>query len=871
MPIDQITQNDPNARPKMNAAIDEANKVPFKAEQVDLLIVANTKADKTTLDADIAKRLELVAQVGTIETGLAAEVLAREALAAEVATFTYGDSGRPGDRREFFTSSLEGSAQTATAIADGEVAVGEDGHVLRVRDFSPGPLVVAARAEQAVEPGQVYAARWAVRRAHDTSDPLGDAVGFGLAFLSASKGVLSEQLVANTALAEADGRIAVQATYTRDMVADIVVPAAARYVRPFVRIHGGDGTTDVEVIAQWETRNLPGPKGDTGDITPALQTLRDEAVTAATVASEAAAAFFDTFADLTNASVPAGTEFVILRGRLQKGDGGGFSLRAVETGTDDLFATTSLDGQRWRSVESVHTSRMAGIDLDGVIDCTDTLRQMFEYGGNVRLSDGIHFVAEAGPDAGGVEATITRSLHVMVEPGAVLKAGANLDNDLVRLVVPSDGAGITEQSIDITFEGVRFDQSEQRNTAIVPQFDVFPPPNPGASGTADGLSIRGNYLDDIVSKNAFRSVVVRGNTFYQGDHWQTAGGDSGLFVGSGAKRTIVQDNTFQGARDLGCYASADLVGDDDDGEVIMRDNTAINCFFGFGAKRGANNFKMTGNHCINCVAAYSVNLITNQTIAGSIAHNTAEGCKQLVRIDGTRGVEVVHNTLINAGALDGAGGAIAPYPAAGIWLQGSVDCTIAYNKLIGVRAEYLAAFYELFRLDAISGGGNSERNYIAFNRGFDGVYGVGTETASEADNNSFDRNSVRDGTLASVVVTGPNSYEIRSTANGLFSPEFQYLSALDGSQAEPSIFRRGDRDSGVYWTAGGTFNVSVAGVNRLTLSEFVGLSVAAGLRVRTLGPGTPIIFENLPGVDPGVAGQLWRDGANGNVLKVSTG
>jgi hypothetical protein len=191
-----------------------------------------------------------------------------------------GARERPGDRRSLFTSELSGAAETLPLIAAGVVVTNADGRVLRFAKIGSDPLVIAARAEEAVEEGRVYASHWAVRRAVNSSDPLGDSIEFGIVCLNAAKQIVATRIIETFTLATADGRKSAQVTYSRDQEADITLSATTRYVRPFVRIYGGNGTTDVEVIGKWETNGLPGPKGDTGDITVAAQTARDESVLA---------------------------------------------------------------------------------------------------------------------------------------------------------------------------------------------------------------------------------------------------------------------------------------------------------------------------------------------------------------------------------------------------------------------------------------------------------------------------------------------------------------------------------------------------------------------------------------------------------------
>ncbi|WP_312795536.1 metallophosphoesterase [Tianweitania sp.] len=187
-----------------------------------------------------------------------------------------GSQERPGDTPVLFTSVLTGSGKGTAPIQTGELVPGPDGMVLRVAASGPDPVVVASRTDQACEPGVAYMARAAVRRNKNSSDPLGDAVQFGIACLNANKQKVSERIFFEGPVAVADGLVSRQVTFSRDQAAELTLSETTRYVRAFVRIFGGDGITDVSVVGAWETNGLPGPQGNTGDLTPAAQAAANE-------------------------------------------------------------------------------------------------------------------------------------------------------------------------------------------------------------------------------------------------------------------------------------------------------------------------------------------------------------------------------------------------------------------------------------------------------------------------------------------------------------------------------------------------------------------------------------------------------------------
>ena len=295
--IPLINDGDFDARSKINLAIQEANKVGAKASQAALDALQGTvggKASQSALEATNEALASSTAQLG-------ARLDEHE---FEITALYPGSEERPGDTPVLFTSSLTGAGKAQKPIDFGVIVSGQDGMALRVKVVGPDPAVVASRADQAVEAGVSYAARVSARRHKDTSDPLGDTVQFGIACLNAAKQKVSERIFFEESVVTADGLVSRQVTFSRDQEAALTLSETTRYVRPFVRIFGGDGITDVVVVGSWKTTGLIGPKGDTGDVTPVLQTLRDEAVVSA-VSTAQDRALAQTAAELATAS--AGT------------------------------------------------------------------------------------------------------------------------------------------------------------------------------------------------------------------------------------------------------------------------------------------------------------------------------------------------------------------------------------------------------------------------------------------------------------------------------------------------------------------------------------------------------------------------------------
>lgn len=167
---------------------------------------------------------------------------------------------------------------------------------------------------------------------------------------------------------------------------------------------------------------------------------------------------------------------------------------SVQRGFDFSRRGTPFYIRSWDSVDLVTNGRA---DWHGADDITALGKAAIESGYNrLTIPDGTFLIAGAGSDAGGISAVITRSVHIICSRNTILKAGTNLDNDMVRISVPSNGAGLPTGGVSIIWEGGLFDQRLQRNSTVVPYgglTDPYPRANPGNSSTCDGLSLRPSW------------------------------------------------------------------------------------------------------------------------------------------------------------------------------------------------------------------------------------------------------------------------------------------------------------------------------------------------------------------------------------------
>lgn len=343
MAIDPISNGDANARTKLNAAIAKANLVDGKAD------------------------------LSALTAGLAAEAAARstDLLGLPLPTPV---QHRPGDAPlEFGRSLADGEAGGIPPMPDVLLRYDEAGKVVRLT----GDDIVAPRHLYALEPGRRYLATFAVQRRVNSPDPDNDAIRCAFAWYGQGKGRLQSapQTVAQdlTGLTVGSGRQVVRAVVARAAGAgvDVVAPAGARYVRPYVQTYGTLVQNDVEVIS-W------------ADITDAVAFAPDVSALEARVAavesldlgdrvSEVEAQItapnsfrFSTLGDLEAGSVPVIVDAIEVLGSSAPGDGGQHRRKRVAVASAATVA--DVDGALWEIAEPIVSPEMLGGDVQLSMD-----------------------------------------------------------------------------------------------------------------------------------------------------------------------------------------------------------------------------------------------------------------------------------------------------------------------------------------------------------------------------------------------------------------------------------------------------------------------------------------------------------------------
>ena len=390
---------------------------------------------------------------------------------------------------------------------------------------------------------------------------------------------------------------------------------------------------------------------------------------------------------------------------------------------------------------------------DGVADDTAALVAWLESGGDLYAPDGTYLINSS------VTPTISASTRVTASSGAIFKAAANLSGDMIRPVC--DSAGYTSDRI-ISFEwtGGLFDQTGQENSTSVPYQAFYPPANVGASATAEGLSIRGEISVGGTPTAGFDRVIVRDTKFFASStgHWESAGGDSGVFV-AGTKHIHVEGVEGIGCRDLAIYTSGLSSGSIPGGTCYIGKNTFKGCMFGASSKRLMSNVIMEGNIGYNTAV---LAIATDVTTSGDnvlIANNIGYGAWQVARVTGGEGVTVTGNQSFKHGHLRENGAvptAIFQNDNAAVALNGTSKVFAYGNRVTGLNTGVTFSTAAVRLMDS---DGTACSGAMVFDNTADGVASVVIEDASGADTTVAKGNHGQNLSGNTVVLTGASSID----------------------------------------------------------------------------------------------------------------
>ncbi|KQN29711.1 hypothetical protein [Sphingomonas sp. Leaf38] len=464
-----------------------------------------------------------------------------------------------------------------------------------------------------------------------------------------------------------------------------------------------------------------------------------------------------------------------------------------------------------RAIDVVHSADIACIDATGAIDSAAGISQLFYkaalLGKTALVGPGRYLIAGAGSKLGGIRVQMTKSLRVRCDPGAVFFTD-NIDNDMIVIEAPSDGAGISSELIEIVWEGGWIDHSKQKVPTSVPDLAGYPPPAglEGSPGSVSGMTIRGYYFasDGTTLKQGFRRVVVRGLTTYGGKHWQLAGGDTGLAIGDGSGEVLVEGCEHIGSRDVGQYLTGSQ------SRFTSKCNRFSHSYSGVGFKRSTSFWVCTDNHFENVCRAISTSRILGRgVIAGHASGNSFRNCSQLYRLAETIGAVVEVGTAELMGALLADGTKFPGYPLVVVNLAGSTYCQVSDGRVLSTdptNSGYAMISYESTTINGVTT--LSQYNWLRNVVGIAGCTTGGTEIPGQSDNNYFEGVVGYQDTVPQYPQVSASSHVLRRTANG--QPAFRTQILMDdGTPAKPIIARVNQPSTGIYFDT----NIVAFGIN----------------------------------------------------------
>lgn len=230
---------------------------------------------------------------------------------------------------------------------------------------------------------------------------------------------------------------------------------------------------------------------------------------------------------------------------------------------------------------SAQENGMYGAMPDDGIDDSEAFAKLFKKGGVIDIPAGVWDFSER------VEVNLRRSIN-LTAPEAVFKSNG-VDGDLFRFFV----TGSAEDDLIINWTGGTFDITGQKNSKVIPYtLQGAPVKDPGTRNTADALSIRGAFEDRKTGASTLKiarvsishvSVVAS----QPGQNWETAGGDSGIFIIAGS--AIIRDSYFRGLRDNAIYLSADGLMNENGGNYVVDTVVIEGSVKAIAVQRGADN------------------------------------------------------------------------------------------------------------------------------------------------------------------------------------------------------------------------------------------------------------------------------------------
>ena len=492
-----------------------------------------------------------------------------------------------------------------------------------------------------------------------------------------------------------------------------------------------------------------------------------------------------TYSIILSVQAPSPGDIIRTLGYSARGDGGAAQwqftgvtgLTPSQTPKDLLDSKlTDANGNEWQLIEKGRIkSKTLGVFPSS--DAGEDLTFFIGLFGDLLIEAGTYTFPYVSDNTSGVIINDIRdSFDIKCENGVIFDTDvAGLDGSFIRLQVISNGSGVDEESLTWRWDGGLFDQREQKNSTSIPFAANFPPVKPGTAAVTDGIYITGDYNDGS-TKTAVKYCEVKNvETVGSYDHWELAGGDSGIFI-AGCKVINAHHNTHYGTRDLGIYTSTTGDAADVVKSCIIDSNSAFNCCLAFSMKRAAMNCRMTNNTAVNCFIGYDIAYVTGTEGKNVvISNNVSTQAWKPVRVQYSDGLIIANNAFSELGSTLADGSAATGTFADAVYIDmlGCNGSKITNNTCIGKNPLYVSGTFgtgvRLSRFDTGGGFINCERNTISGNT-VTGINSCGEEVTVDVDNNKFTLNDTDGCNNKEFNLLGASSFNLAmGTTNGYFN------------------------------------------------------------------------------------------------------
>ncbi|MDC4302077.1 hypothetical protein NQ660_05495, partial [Acinetobacter baumannii] len=156
---------------------------------------------------------------------------------ANVNAFINSNIDRAGDAITLFSSELYGEVLNSAFTPSENVILTTVPNVGKVTKFRNIETYIASRAAPAVYSQSKYQAKFSLLRTIDSTDPLNDAIQFGIEYLNHNKESISHTVLETASIKVSNG--VVTKTF------ELVPVNNAVYMRPWLRIYGTDSETAI--------------------------------------------------------------------------------------------------------------------------------------------------------------------------------------------------------------------------------------------------------------------------------------------------------------------------------------------------------------------------------------------------------------------------------------------------------------------------------------------------------------------------------------------------------------------------------------------------------------------------------------------------